>query len=83
MTWRIEKVSVQGRTSLRLSGWIQSEYLAEFETQIETLQARGSPAGASRFPPQRAAVPEAPGCAQIASKAGRRPPRLQSLYRRP
>jgi hypothetical protein len=35
MTWRIEKVSVQGRTILRLSGRIQSEYLAELETQIE------------------------------------------------
>ena len=35
MTWRIEKVSAQGRTTLRLSGWIQSESLAELETQIE------------------------------------------------
>jgi hypothetical protein len=35
MTWRIEKVAVQGRTILRLSGRIQSESLAELETQIE------------------------------------------------
>ena len=35
MTWRIEKVSTQGRTILRLCGRIQSEYLAELETQIE------------------------------------------------
>ena len=34
MTWRIERVSAQGRTILRLSGWIQSEYLAELKTQI-------------------------------------------------
>ena len=35
MTWRIERVSAQGRTILRLSGRIQSEYLAELKTQIE------------------------------------------------
>jgi hypothetical protein len=35
MTWRIERVSVQGRTILRLCGWIQSESLVELETQIE------------------------------------------------
>ena len=35
MTWRIERVSAQGRTILRLSGRIESEYLAELKTQIE------------------------------------------------
>ena len=35
MTWRIERVSAQGRTILRLSGRIQSEYLAELKVQIE------------------------------------------------
>jgi hypothetical protein len=35
MTWRLERVSAQGRTILRLSGRIQSEYLAELKTQIE------------------------------------------------
>jgi ABC-type transporter Mla MlaB component len=34
MTWRIERVSAQGRTVLRLSGRIQSEHLAELKTQI-------------------------------------------------
>jgi ABC-type transporter Mla MlaB component len=34
MTWRIERVSAQGRTILRLSGRIDSEYLAELKTQI-------------------------------------------------
>ena len=36
MTWRIEKVSAQGRTILRLCGWIQSESLPELESQIES-----------------------------------------------
>ena len=35
MTWRIERVSAQGRTILRLSGRIQSEYLAALQAQIE------------------------------------------------
>jgi len=35
MTWRIEKGSLQGRTILRLSGRIQSQFLAELQTQIE------------------------------------------------
>jgi hypothetical protein len=40
MTWRIEKVVAQGRTILRLCGWIQSDYLAEIETQIERHESR-------------------------------------------
>jgi hypothetical protein len=35
MTWRIERVSAQGRTILRLCGWIQSEHLAELQNQIK------------------------------------------------
>ncbi len=35
MTWRIERVAARGRTILRLSGWIQSEYLSEVEAQIQ------------------------------------------------
>jgi hypothetical protein len=33
MTWRIERVSTQGLTILRLSGRIQSECLAELEIE--------------------------------------------------
>ena len=35
MTLRIERVSVQGRTVVRLIGRVESEYLAEIEAQIE------------------------------------------------
>ena len=35
MTWRIERVSTQGRTIVRLIGRVQSEYLAELKAQIE------------------------------------------------
>jgi ABC-type transporter Mla MlaB component len=35
MTWRIERMSANGRTVLRLIGRIQSEYLAALQTQIE------------------------------------------------
>jgi hypothetical protein len=36
MTWRIERASAQGRTTIRLIGRVQSEYLAELKTQIES-----------------------------------------------
>jgi hypothetical protein len=35
MTWRIERVSANGRTILRLIGRIEAEYLAELKTEIE------------------------------------------------
>ena len=35
MTLRIERVSAQGRTVVRLIGRVQSEYLAELKAQIE------------------------------------------------
>ena len=40
MTWRIERVSAQGRTILQLSGRIQSECLAELKTQIGVPEPR-------------------------------------------
>ncbi|HEV2085213.1 MAG TPA: hypothetical protein VGR09_09025 [Gemmatimonadales bacterium] len=35
MTLRIERVSAQGRTVVRLIGRVQSEHLAELKTQME------------------------------------------------
>ena len=40
MTWRIERVSAQGRTIVRLIGRVQSEYLAELKAQIEGPEPR-------------------------------------------
>ena len=40
MTLRIERVSVQGRTVVRLIGRVQVEYLGEIEAQIEGAKPR-------------------------------------------
>jgi len=40
MTLRIERVSAQGRTVVRLIGRVQSECLAEIEAQIEGAEPR-------------------------------------------
>jgi glutathione S-transferase len=40
MTLRIEKVSAQGRTVVRLIGRVQSECLAEIEAQLEGTKPR-------------------------------------------
>jgi hypothetical protein len=40
MTLRIEQVSAQGRTVVRLIGRVQSECLAEIEAQIEGVKPR-------------------------------------------
>ena len=40
MTLRIERVSVQGRTVVRLIGRVQVQYLGEIEAQIERAKPR-------------------------------------------